>query len=728
MKRLRIVVILLVITAHKALALNLPIETQILLQDTVIQSDTLYITPYLSKTSAKGIGNYAVVPNDKIALQTNAGFNVMNTLRGHIPNFSIGANTSPSTTGLRSGGSLMVIDGLPYNSGFSNYYNLNSFEYENVYAISSGNGMALYGGAGNNGAFFLQGKTGKGFKRPTFELNSSSSLTSSELSSFAGENQTSNQVVLTNAIAYKQDFGVVDTRVSYSYSYLPDGSAPSDNQTNYHNLRINTGFSIAPHFTARLILDDLYTKNRSSQNITFNSVSFLSGTEMIRKNLQGNLQLKYQPLKWLSFTSQSSLGQIENNIESVLQTASSTDQKQKRQFANLFASVNKSIITDLSLTAFAGFQYEKVKTEQQFKSSSSYGESYSEYKTNSLLGGVGAQFKDYLFLDFNYRQDYFSVFASDNNSTPTYSLNSSFIFSEAFSWNNSWFSFGKVRSSIGKSSVGIYQGYPNGNFNSTLTLNSYPNPDLHASTKQMVEIGSDLSFVQNRITLNASYFTNHHDEMATRLPVPSSSNGFIYVTSNSLTMNTKGWEIVLGATLFKKSNFTMDTKLTWSTYKSETKIATNPDAANTGIPITTGGVTVIYYTQPFGNLTPTPGLSLGSPYPDWTSSILNQITFKNFFTSFLFDFRQGGTFYSLDYSTTFPTYSSQDGTMARLRDLSLGYRLASSILDKVLIREAQISISGRNLWTPYSKSDTDVENSFNNPVQKSGTLSLTLMF
>ena len=66
--------------------------------------------------------------------------------------------------------------------------------------------------------------------------------------------------------------------------------------------------------------------------------------------------------------------------------------------------------------------------------------------------------------------------------------------------------------------------------------------------------------------------------------------------------------------------------------------------------------------------------------------------------------------------------------MAKLRDVSFGYTLSSSILDKIHIREAQLSLSGRNLWTLYSKSEKDVENSINSPLQKSGTLSLTLMF
>jgi hypothetical protein len=695
-----------------------------ILQDTTIQGDTLSITPYYGKTQTKALGNFAFVAADKIAFQTYAGFNVLNTLRGHVPNFSISPNTSALSPGLRSAESMMVIDGLPLNSSIANYYNLNSFEYQNIYTISSGNAMALYGGTGSNGGFFLQSKTGENFTRPTFEFNSSPTLiwTESQPSLLGGESETNTQSVFTNAIAYKQDFGAVDTRVSYTYSLLPDGNNDADTRSDYHNVRVNTGINITSRFNARLILDSFYAKDKSSQSVTLQGPPIMLNSETVRKNLQGNLQLQYKPLDWLSFSSQSSLSKIDNNVESYYQTLYSIDRKQNRTFANLYTSVNRSLLTSLSFTAFLGYQYEKLKQEQQMQSSLTLSQSKSENKTTSILGGVGLQFKNYLFTDFNYRQDYFSVYGSDNNTAPTYSINASFIFSDAFNIENSWFSFGKVRASYGKNSVAIRQGYPD-EWSGTQT-NAYPNPDLHASAKQMFESGIDLNFLQSRITLNTSYFSDYHDQMASRLPVPTGATGVGYVLANFWTLDTKGWEIILGATSFKKSNFSMETKLIWSAYKTKLESSTNLNLGNTSVPVIRGGVVVV--SQNSGNQSQV--VSLGNPYPDWTGSLLNQIKFKNFFTSFLIDVREGGVFYNVDYSSSFPTVSVEDGSIAKLRDLSIGYRLSSGMLDKLSIREAQFSVSGRNMWTIYSESDRDVEGSAGSPPQKSATLSLTLMF
>src|SRR5690348_3427583 len=123
----------------------------LILQDTTILNDTVRINPYFGKTTARELGNFAVLNQDKIAFQTYAGSNVLNTLRGHTPNFSVGANTSVNTPGLRNGESLLVIDGLPLNSSISSYTNLNSFDYQSVYALSSGSATSLYGGQGANG-------------------------------------------------------------------------------------------------------------------------------------------------------------------------------------------------------------------------------------------------------------------------------------------------------------------------------------------------------------------------------------------------------------------------------------------------------------------------------------------------------------------------------------------------------------------------------------------------
>lgn len=149
---------------------------------------------------------------------------------------------------------------------------------------------------------------------------------------------------------------------------------------------------------------------------------------------------------------------------------------------------------------------------------------------------------------------------------------------------------------------------------------------------------------------------------------------------------------------------------------------------------------------------------IGNPNPDFIAGLNNTFSFKGFTLSALFDWRQGGDVYSytlysllgrgvtrdtedremnyiipgvigdpntqeavldeegnkipndiqievndLYFGETFAINSADewnvfDGTVVRLREVSLGYTLPSSLLSKARIRSATITLTGRNLW------------------------------
>jgi len=696
------VVLLASIISPKVLAK--PFKFVTLASDTIIDNDSIQVTPYFLKASARSLGNFAVTKPDRIGFQTYAGFNVLNTMRGHVPGLSQDPNVLSGTSTLYTNSALLVIDGMPVAQSIGDYYNLNSFDYQNIYALTGGNSTALYGGPGADGAYFLESKTGENFSRPTFELNLSPMQTWNETTNLTGGTETSNQFLLANAIAYKQDFGVVDTRLSYRYAWLPDGSAEGENHANYHNLRLNTGLSFS-RLQARLILDDYYTNNEAEQSYFSLGTPVQTTSKAVRKNLQANLKLQYQILDWLSVSSQSSVGKIQDDNDRLVQTSETQiDREQRRAFVNVYASMHKRVHSNLLLTAFAGYQHEQIKIEASSVSPLNYMESWSEVKTHALLGGAGVQFKDYLYASLDYRRDKYSVFAPDHDNAGTYAINTSFIFSETLGWNNSWFSFGKLRTSYGKNSVAFKQGYP-AQWPTAQLGNQYPNPDLHAGAKKMFQTGVDLGFMNNRLTVNASYFDDHHEDYLSlrALPPWMGSGGYVY--GNIGTLKTNGWDIIVGGTVIAKEDFSMTSKLIWTTYKTEIELdGMTPGSGSGGDDRTL----------------------LGSPSPDWSGNFLHQVEYKSCFMSFLINYRKGGDLVHLDYSSGFPEVVIIDGTIVRLFDLSLGYRLPASMLNKLSLQDAQFSASGRNLWTIYSKSD-DTEN-FSNVAPKNLSLSLTLVF
>ncbi|MBC6112482.1 SusC/RagA family TonB-linked outer membrane protein [Pedobacter fastidiosus] len=164
-----------------------------------------------------------------------------------------------------------------------------------------------------------------------------------------------------------------------------------------------------------------------------------------------------------------------------------------------------------------------------------------------------------------------------------------------------------------------------------------------------------------------------------------------------------------------------------------------------------------------------PNQVLGTATPDWTGGFSNSFRYKNFNLSLLVDVRKGGSFYSGTYRRSYISgaiddtlegradyylhsyiYGEaaanlaggfiyrdayfEDGTpnnkyvspqsngfanvdemqifdasYVKLREAVIGYDLPASLLKRVKIANARISLSGRNLWTIYKKAPKGID-------------------
>ena len=79
-------------------------------------------------------------------------------------------------------------------------------------------------------------------------------------------------------------------------------------------------------------------------------------------------------------------------------------------------------------------------------------------------------------------------------------------------------------------------------------------------------------------------------------------------------------------------------------------------------------------------------------------------------------------YYTSLYKTNQPsTFFVEDGSFLRLRDVTLSYQFGSLIAKKLgFIREAQLSLTGRNLFTitDYTGMDPESSASLNNPIRR----------
>ncbi|WP_126652333.1 SusC/RagA family TonB-linked outer membrane protein [Chryseobacterium aureum] len=169
---------------------------------------------------------------------------------------------------------------------------------------------------------------------------------------------------------------------------------------------------------------------------------------------------------------------------------------------------------------------------------------------------------------------------------------------------------------------------------------------------------------------------------------------------------------------------------------------------------------------------------IGNITPDWVGGVRNSFRYKDFSVSFLIDVKQGGDVYSPDmaYGTATGLYEETayyresgvinpgvnpngnvnttvagdptsagsvdgygvmpnkrfvyDASYVKLREASIGYSLPKSILANTSIRDAKISIVGRNLWIihknlPYADPEAGTGNGLAAKGQSIGVLPTT---
>ena len=94
------------------------------------------------------------------------------------------------------------------------------------------------------------------------------------------------------------------------------------------------------------------------------------------------------------------------------------------------------------------------------------------------------------------------------------------------------------------------------------------NPDIEPETTQELEVGLDATLLDDRVTLEFSYYTQEISDLILQNNLAASS-GFTSQFINAGEMNTKGVEVALGATPVNASSFRWSTRFNFSSNKSE---------------------------------------------------------------------------------------------------------------------------------------------------------------
>jgi len=263
------------------------------------------------------------------------------------------------------------------------------------------------------------------------------------------------------------------------------------------------------------------------------------------------------------------------------------------------------------------------------------------------------------------------------------------------------------------------------------------NPDIEPETTQEVEFGVDLAFLNERGTLEFSYYRQNIQDLILENQLPTSS-GFSTEFINAGDMRTSGIELFLNVIPIQLDNVQWRSTVTFARDRSEiTSLDVDPFQVG-GFSLSLGqfrieeglSPTTIVGQNEAGELT-----SFGNSNENFQVGWNNSVSAFGFNFGMLWDWKEGGDVINLgklitDLAGTTPDLGTpegqarangaggtgryvEDGTYLKLREINLGYDIPSTVLDRWFqgrIRSASVGIGARNLlmFTPYDGYDPEV--------------------
>lgn len=398
-------------------------------------------------------------------------------------------------------------------------------------------------------------------------------------------------------------------------------------------------------------------------------------------------------------------------------------------------------------------------------------DSRSEFSISGAYLQQNFKYKDHLFVTGAIRVDQSTVFGEDNRTQFYPKANVSYVLSSADYWKDfgvsSWWNAFKLRAAYGQSGnltgIGAYDRfniYSPSALNSKTSLTSLAtlaNTGVKPERQKELEIGTDMSFFNNRLGLTFSYYNKNVTDLL--LPVViAPTTGFSSLLDNiSGTLKNKGIELMLTGVPVKTEDFSWTSTLIYNRNRNkiEGSGAQRLISTNAGAPvsITDGYPVGVFYGTYFertstGDIATNPaGIPLtagqaagnvlrkviGDPNPDYTGSFVNDFTYKKLSLHIQLDAVQGGDVWNADWRTrqgvgngkvaeaeqlgqlprgyvagayNVEEWRIDDGSFVKLREISLSYNIG-----KVkFVKDLTINISGRNLvsWDNYKGYDPEL--------------------
>ena len=307
---------------------------------------------------------------------------------------------------------------------------------------------------------------------------------------------------------------------------------------------------------------------------------------------------------------------------------------------------------------------------------------------NSLFGSANIGYKHTYYLETTLRGDQSSTLPTSNNIYVYPSFSGSMIFSE-FIKNKNLVNYGKFRMSWAQvgSDTDPYQlalNYATGKYSypgytiAMINNMTQPNKDLKPTRTNSFELGLEMKFFNNRLSLDMTYYDQQSKDQILGL-ASSSTSGYSYRLINAGNIQNRGIEIALNARILQHKEFAWDAGVNFS--KNENKVKSLVDGMNffelanaQWCGVSVGAMVGEDYGAIRGKdflrneqgqviINPMSGLpevdqtikTIGNSSWDWTGGFYSTFTYKNFRLSAGFDIKVGADLYSMSMREAYRT-------------------------------------------------------------------------
>ena len=193
---------------------------------------------------------------------------------------------------------------------------------------------------------------------------------------------------------------------------------------------------------------------------------------------------------------------------------------------------------------------------------------HSRYRILSYFGRVNYDYKGRYLISAVFRQDGYSSLLGNNRWGFFPGVSAGWIFGQEDFVKEAlpFMSFGKLRASFGvngnASGIGPYdlQGTYNSqkyNGNTGFLIGSLPNPGLRWEKTRTTEVGLDMSFFENRLNANITYYNRLTSDKYADFSLPSTT-GFSSIKNNNGQFRNSGVELELSGKIIQAKDWKWD--------------------------------------------------------------------------------------------------------------------------------------------------------------------------